>query len=330
MKTLRIAVLAYHGCMPTQLFGVADVLRIAADLDGNLGAKKRMRVQVELIALSGRSVAVAGGIPVQLKRPAGAYDLLIVPGLETRRHVDWAEKMAPLAREVEFIRNSFARGTPVAAICVGAFLLGEAGLLDGRKATTAWLFAGDLAARYPLAKVHSDAILAEDGAVITSAAVSSVFDMVIHLVKRHLGAEVAMATAAVALLPAERASQAPYVDNTLREPALPNFSQHVMQWLTSRLADKYDLETVAQAFHVSGRTLMRRVKEETGKSPLTLLQEARVDKAKLLLRTTRRSTVQIIEDVGYTDVASFTRLFVRVVGESPAKYRQRGAAAMRG
>lgn len=326
MKTVRIAVLAYSGCMPTQLFGIADVLRIASDLGQSVGARRRVDLSVELIGLPGKKVRVAGGFLLPLKRPTGFYDLLIIPGFETQRRQDWAAKLAPLSREREFISRSFARGTAVAAVCVGAFLLGEAGLLNGRNVTTAWLFAGDLATRYPEAKVNSDAILLEDGAVMTSAAVSSAFDLAIHLVKRYLGAEVATATAAVTLLPTQRASQSPYVDTNLFERELPTFSQSLIQWFENRLTEEYDLNRVAEAFHVSGRTLMRRVNAETGKSPLTLLQEARVEKCKHLLVNSNGSIARIVEAVGYADVVSFTRLFTKLVGETPAKYRHRCVA----
>lgn len=330
MKTLRIAVLAYPGCMPTQLFGIADVLRIAGDIDAGLGTKPRLHLDVALIGLAGQKVTVAGGWVVQVKRPVGRYNLLIVPGLEARRQQDWSAPLAMLSREVAFIRKSFARGTMVASVCVGAFLLGEAGLLDGRKVTTAWLFAAELAARYPAARLNSDAVVSADGAVITSAAFSAVFDLAIDLVKRHLGAEVATATAAIALLPDQRASQSPYVDGQLLERRLPMFSQHLSQWFEDRLTEAYDLEGLAKAFHVSSRTLMRKVKAETGKSPLTLLQEARVEQSKRLLRSTRWPVARIVEAVGYADVASFARLFTRHVGETPAKYRHRCVTGLPG
>lgn len=323
MKTLRIAILAYSGCMATQLFGIADVLRIAEDIDAGLGSRRGQRFDVQVIALAGRTVTVAGGLVLQLKRPVRKFDLLIVPGMAIQQTPDWSAKMAPLAREVAFIRKSFARGSAVASICVGAFLLGEAGLLNGRQVTTAWLFAADLAARYPAAKLNADAVLLEDGAVMTSAAVSSAFDVAIHLVKRHLGAEVATTTARAALLSAPRASQAPYVDHHMLEHRLPSFSQSLQQWFKDRLTDGYDLERVAQAFHVSSRTLMRRVKAETGVSPLTLLQEARVARAQELLTSTNWSVARIIEAVGYSDPASFARLFTKHVGETPARYRRR-------
>lgn len=326
-KPLRIAILAYEACMGTEIFGLADVLLIATHIASHMakprGSVSQKPFDVQVVGLAGRTVTVAGGIAVGVKRPRGVFDLLIVPGLEVSRRGEWAAKLAPLSRELVFIKKTFARGTPVASVCVGTFLLGEAGLLAGRQVTTAWLFANELARRYPTAKLNAEAVLIEDGAVTTTGAVSSAFDLAIHLVKRTLGAQVATATARVALLQSPRASQAPYVDATLLAPSMPSFSQSVAQWLSERLPQTYDLERLALAFHVSTRTLLRRVKAETGQSPLALLQQARVEKAKQLLTGTAWSVARITEEIGYTDVATFSRLFASQVGETPARYRRR-------
>lgn len=322
-KPLRIAVLAYPGCMGAQVFGIAEVLGIAMDIAGVATQKGAPSFAVQIVALQGRTVRIAGGIAVSAARARGRYDLLIVPGLEISRQVNWSDKLAPLAREVAFIRKTFASGTPVASVCVGAFLLGEAGLLQGRAATTAWLFASALAERYPLASVQGDAAFVEDSAVTTTGAVSSAFDLALHLIKQHLGAEVATATARVALLPGQRASQAPFVDRQMMRQQLPAFSHSLTQWFQHRLTEDYDLQRVAKAFHVSASTLMRRTKAETGQSPLTLLQHARVDKAKHLLLSTAWGIDRITEAVGYADATTFSRLFARVVGETPARFRRR-------
>ncbi len=324
--SLRIGILAYDGCMGTQLFGIAEVLRIAHDLAQRAGPQRPINLQVQTVGVghrAGRVVRIAGGMSVAVQRPRGRYDLLIVPGLEITRNVDWDAKLAPLSGEVAFIRKTFAAGTAVASVCIGAFLLGEAGLLNGRRVTTAWLFAQDLARRYPAVRLQPDALVLEDGAVTTTGAVSSAFDLAFHLIKRLWGAELANATARVCVLPSQRASQAPFVDSTLVPRSLPSFSEQLAQWFGQRIAEEYELAQVARAFHVSPSTLMRRVKSETGLSPLSLLQQLRVDKAKQLLCGTNWSIARITEAVGYDDVVRFSRLFARWVGETPARYRRR-------
>ena len=329
-RPLRVAVLAYAGCMGTQVFGIAEVLRLGADIAKTLRPDPAPAFDIQIVGLRGRSATIAGGVAIATQAPKGHFDLLIVPGLEITRHVDWSRALAPLAQELVFIRKTFAAGTPVAAVCVGSFLLGEAGLLDGRHATTAWLFAPALAQRYPTVKLQAASVLQDDAGVTTTGAVSSAFDLAIHLLKHTLGAQVASTTARVSLLPDQRESQAPFVDARLMEHSLPAFSQQVAQWLETRLSEEFHLARLAQAFCVSTSTLLRRVKTETGQTPLVLLQTARVEKAKHLLHATQWSLARITEAVGYTDAASFTRLFKRLVGESPARYRRRTVHAAAG
>lgn len=318
MTTIRIAVLGYHGCMPTQLFCIADVLRIAADL----AQQPETQVQVHAVALGDGDVDLAGGIRIRLKRPRGRFDVLVVPGMETSRAGQWSKRLAGLAPEIAYIRKAASQGTQVASICVGAFLLGEAGLLNGRTATTAWLFARDLAERYPHSRINADAMLLEDGGVITTGAVSSAFDLALHLAQRHFGAAVAAATGRAALLQQQRTSQAPYVDASMFTPAEPSFARAVSDWLERRLAEPYDLALLAQAFHVSPRTMLRRVKLETAETPLGLLQRARVEKAKHLLLKTNLSIARITEAVGYQDQVSFGRLFTQAIGTTPTGFRR--------
>ncbi len=323
--TQRIALLAYEGCMGLEIFGITDLLLVAQHVAQAMGRSKPPAFEIQLVSLQSRSVKAAGGISLGTKAPRGTYDWLIVPGLEVVQGIEWPAKLARLQPELAYIQRSFARGTQIASVCVGSFLLAEAGLLQGRQATTAWIMARDLAARYPQIHVNPQAMLLEDGAIITSGAITATFDLALHLIKRTLGAQVASATARIALLPKPRSSQAPYADAQLITPPPPDtansFSGNVAQWLEKRLQEPYSLDRLAEAFHVSPRTLMRRVKAESGHSPLTLLQQARINQAKQLLQSTNWSIAKIVEEVGYSDIATFSRLFAREVGETPARYR---------
>jgi transcriptional regulator GlxA family with amidase domain len=322
MKAVRIALLAYPGCMGLQLFGVADILAIGADITRSHGAARAARVEVQWVSVQGGRVLLSGGIALDTAKARGRYDVLVVPGFGLQRPVDWDGRLAGRATEIAFIRRAFAKGTLVASACVGAFLLAEAGLLDGRKAVTSWLFAGELARRYPAAAVQPEALLVEDSAVITTGAVSAAADLAVHMIKRYLGAEAALATARVALLADRRNSQAAYVDPNVAAQSLPEFSQRLLGWFNGRLSTPYSLPAVAAAFHVSPSTLMRRVRAETGQTPLALLHAARVEKAKRLLSETRWSLPRIAEAVGYADASSFSRLFVRHTGQTPMRYRR--------
>lgn len=322
MGPKRITLLAYPGCMAMEIFGLSDTLLLANRIAQALTPGSPPLFEVTLASLKGAQIISAGGFSLGTDKAGRSMDLLVVPGM------DFAERQATqapfpgLAREVAYIERIFAKGIPVASVCVGAFLLGDAGLLDGRRATTSWLFTADLARRFPAAKVESTALLVEDGGVSTSGSFSATFDLAMHLIRQVASPEVARAVARMALLD-QRDSQAGFVDARMLGKPPASFAQAVHAWLLQRLIEPYDLQQLAAAFHVSGRTLLRRVKQETGESPLSYLQGARIDQAKILLESTNLSVAQVTERVGYLDVGSFGGLFKRLVKQSPAEYRRR-------
>jgi transcriptional regulator GlxA family with amidase domain len=324
MATRAIAVLAYDGCMGMEVFGICDMLllanRVAQAINGP-GSEPVFAVSV--ISVGGGNVVVAGGITIGTRRPPRSPGLLIVPGMDLSDRGACLKPMTRLAAQTAYINKVFAKGTPVAAICVGAFVLGEAGLLDGRRATTSWMFADALAQRFPLAQIDPAAMLVDDGGISTTGSFSAAFDLAMHLIRQTAGAKVARAVGRMGLIEGGRASQAAFVDSRMLEQRSAGFSASVYAWLDQRLLEPYDLNRMAAAFNVSPRTLLRRVSSETGQSPLAYLQSARINKAKHLLESTSLAVAQVTGEVGYTDVATFGSLFKRLVKQSPAEYRRK-------
>jgi len=322
MKTTRIAVLAYEACFGAELFGLADVLQMANRVAAQLETPAGMPFQVTIIGASARPARLAGGLQIEVGRKRGPVDLLVVPGFDFEAPAALGARLAALRPEAELIRRVFARGVPVASICVGAFLLGEAGLLNRRHVTTAWAFAPMLAKRYPTARVEPSALILRDGGVTTCAAFSAAFDLAMHLVRQHAPPQVATRTSKLTLISGTRDSQAPYADTTVVPSEGTPFSQAVMAYLQRRLREPYDLHRLAKAFHVSTRTLLRRFRAETGRSPLEVLQADRIARAKTLLESTTLSVGEVMVEIGYGDLSTFRRLFLARVGTSPARYRR--------
>jgi len=256
-------------------------------------------------------------------RPMQPVDVLVVPGFELVPGEDLDRRLSGLGPEVDQIKGRDRWGTTVVSICVGAFLVGEAGLLDHRHATTSWLFSDQLAERHPAATVTADELVVSDSGVTTTAAFSAMFDFVVDLVEAHCGRRIARQTARVALVDDVRSSQAAYVDQALLPAPGSTFGNQVQRYLDQHLAQPYSLPELAERFHVSTRTLLRRYKADTGESPLTYLQRARVRRARHLLEHTDRGLGEIHNAVGYRDPSAFTALFNRQVGVRPAVYRSR-------
>ncbi|MGL5862593.1 MAG: GlxA family transcriptional regulator [Phycicoccus sp.] len=312
---LRVAVLAYPGCFGSEVFGVPDLLTMARTVAG------RQTEDHDLAICSPRRrVTAAGGLPLRVD-PVREVDVLIVPGFDLDPARDIDAMMAPLAPEIDLIRRHTEAGRVVVSICVGALLLGDAGTLDGRRATTAWFLADDFARRYPRTDLHADQLVVTDAGVTTTAAFSAMYDFALDLVRRTDGDPVARRLARVGLLDQVRTSQTPYVDHAMLPQVGHRFSARVMRHLDQRVGEPVPLSAVAAVHHVSVRTLLRRFRSETGQTPLGYLQAARMRRARTLLETTEQSVAQIARTVGYADPSTFARLFATHAGQGPRDYR---------
>jgi transcriptional regulator GlxA family with amidase domain len=322
----HVGVLAYDGCLGTEVFGIVDLLLFANRIAAAAGGTHDL-FRVTVAAREASEVVTAGGVTLRAARWHQRFDLLVVPGFDVRspRHIDRAlDRWRP---EVAYIASAASAGIPVASVCVGAFLLGEAGLLDGRLATTSWLFAGQLRRRYGRADVDSDLMIASDGIVTTTAAFSAVHDLALQIIQVHAGDDLARRVARLSLVADNRNSQAPYVDAELLEPDADALVQSAKRWLVDHLAERYDLAVLAEAFHVSTRTMLRRFGNEAEQSPLSFLRQARVNAAKRLLESPDHTVTSAMRNVGYADLASFRRLFTTQVGITPAAYRRQFRAS---
>jgi transcriptional regulator GlxA family with amidase domain len=246
-------------------------------------------------------------------------DLVVVPG--THRFLEEPDPQALSA-----LRAAADNGARVAAMCVGAFTLAAAGLLDGRRATTHWQWAGELARRYPDIDVDPGVLFIDEGPVLTSAGVASGLDLCLHLIRQHAGPELAGRTARRVVIPAWRdGGQAQYIEHT--GPAAANHPlQPTIAWMDENALDTLDLQAIANHASVSVRTLNRQFREHFGTTPLGLLTTMRVNRARRLLESTGLTVDRVAEQSGFGSYPSLRYHFLRTVGVSPQKYRQGYAA----
>lgn len=317
---LRVGVLLYDGCFAAEAMAIVDMLTVANRVAQFSGTP--MPFAVSAVAVNPGPVATAGGTAIHAQPMSDAVDLLVVPGFDFGPGHGVPDDLARWRPEVVALRRASTRGTPIASICVGAFLLGAAELLDGRRATTAWLVAEELARRHTLAAVEPAAVLVEDGPITTTGAFSAASDLALHLARRHAGPDIARVTAKVTLTQPDRTSQAPFVEESLARRSRGAFSTAVRAHLLDRIHESYNLTELAAAFHVSTRTMLRRFRTETHQTPLAFLQTVRIARAKALLETTDLGVSEVARQVGYSDPASFRRLFASQAGISPASYRR--------
>jgi transcriptional regulator GlxA family with amidase domain len=275
-----------------------------------------------------RVVAAGGGRPVTssagldiatqpLPRLGTALDTLIVaggPGVDAAaadpKLCDWVRKRAGTARRV-------------ASVCTGAFLLGAAGALDGRRAVTHWSYCDELARRHPAVRVESDPIFVRDGSVWTSAGVTAGIDLALALVEEDLGRSTALAVARYLVVFLKRpGGQAQFSEALSLQTAEDEFGA-LHGWISRHLADDLSLPRLARQAGMSERSFSRHYARATGVTPQRAIERLRVEAARRLLSETRQPVKRISQRCGFGSEETMRRSFLRLLAATPQDYRHR-------
>jgi len=231
-------------------------------------------------------------------------------------------------RLVAWLRRHHPRIPTVVSICTGAFLLGAAGVLDGRRATTHWMFLDELRARFPRTRVVDEGIFVADRGVWTSAGVTAGIDLTLALVEQDHGHRVAMAVARRLVLFLRRSgNQAQFSAALRRQEKEPPRLRDISAFVLEHIDEALPVERIAAGVGMSTRSLSRWCREHLGESPAELARRLRVDEARRLLEETSLPLKDITARTGLGDATTLWRVFTRRLGVTPAAYRQRFAAA---
>ena len=252
--------------------------------------------------------------PHRLDRAASA-DLVVVPSW---RSMD-ERPPEPL---LQAIRDAVARGARVLSVCSGAFAMAEAGVLDGKRATTHWRYADAFAARYPQIDVDPDVLYVDEGQVITSAGTAAGIDACLHLVRQEHGVAVANAVARRMVVPPFRdGGQAQYVEAPVPLPRRAGTDEMaaLLDWVLQHLHEDLAVEDLARRAHMSPRTFARRFRESTGTTPHKWVLAQRVGHAQRLLEQ-GLSVEEVARRAGFGSAATLRSAFARERGTSPSAY----------
>jgi len=292
-------------------------LAAPAHLFGHLGAQ---RYSFTLAGVDATPVMTTSGFRVDVQAGLAALakaDTIVVPGYAgTGRRPD--------ERALRALRQAAARGARVMSICTGAFALAHAGLLDGRRATTHWYSAADLATQFPDVRVDPNVLYVDEGAVLTSAGVAAGLDLCLHVIRCDHGADVAAHLARhTVIAPHRDGGQAQFIEHPI-EPVLcgaPRLGP-TLEWALERIAEPLTVADLARHACVSPRTFARRFRSETGTSSIQWLLAQRVLRAQQLLERDGTSIDEIASRCGFADAAALRYHFNRAVGTTPTRYRR--------
>ncbi len=325
---LRVSILAVPETSATAVYGLYEMLSSVGVLWQQVTGEvvSARRIEARIVARSRRPFRSAIGTPIAPHASLaeqGLADVVVV--------TDISLPLAPAApsrwtAETRWVRQHLDAGAQVCSACTGAILLAEAGLLDGRDATSHWSASALFRDRYPLVRWHPERILCDggfEGRLLTTGGASSWEDLALHLVARHCGQEEATRLAKLFVLGDRSDGQLPFA--VMARPRQHDDAiVHACQlWLADHYALPNPVGQLAAHSGLPERSFKRRFKSATGYAPVDYVQALRIEEAKQLLESGNDAIERIAADVGYEDTAFFRRLFKRLAGVTPGRYRQR-------
>lgn len=312
MPLNNVAILIYDGVAPFELGVLCEAWTIDRTAQGIPNFDYAICAPVPGVVqtkLPGVSLNVEHGLD-RLEQA----DLICVPAMSK-------DETTP-PEVLDALRRAHDRGAKILSVCSGAFVLGDAGLLDGRVCTTHWLYVDELEARFPAATVKCDVLYVDEGQIITSAGSAAGLDACLHIIRTELGASVASTIARrMVVAPHRDGGQAQFIETPV-PVATADTLQPLLEWMTAHLDEDLSVDTLAAKAMMAPRTFARRFKAETGTTPYHWLTNQRVMLAERMLEETDETIERIATKAGFSNATAFRHHFARLRGTSPQQYRR--------
>ena len=326
---MNITLLMADRCSSTSVAATMDFFETANVLH-HYAVKKNARearsnsplFQLQTASMDGQQITCSSGLrltPDKSLEDVNNPQLIVVPGFM----FNILGVLPSLGKMVEWLQLQHQQGSYIASMCTGAFVTAQAGLLDGRCATTHWLFGEQFARSFPKVKLQIERTVTDDGQLLCSGGSTSGSDLLLHLVRKFSSPQLAAECAKKLLVDTSERSQTPYSSTTFKKNHTDAEILKIQIWLENRIGQSILMEQLADDFGLSMRNFIRRFKEATDQTPIEYLQNLRLEKAKFLLESSQQAFDQITLQVGYEDGNSFRRLFKQRVGLTPSEYRKK-------
>ncbi|MFK5954136.1 MAG: helix-turn-helix domain-containing protein [Desulfobacterium sp.] len=317
---VTIDILAIEDGLYSNIMTLHDAFFIANLWYTKLTESSSPLFETRILTLDGKPIKACGGFEVKPDRSlyeAKKSDYLIIN--------PFMPHQSPIPKGLDKLGNRLAslmdKGTIVATVCTGAFILAETGLLDHRRATTHWQFARMFKKQYPKVRLEPEHMLVQDGNIISTGAVTAVYSLILHIIHKVGSPGLASVISKALLQDGSRKDQAPY---SIFSPEKKHKDIQVLKaqkFIEKEFASISNIDAIAGEVGVSPRHFIRRFKKATGEPPLKYLQQVRIEKAKEKLENTKDTVDEITWAVGYKDISSFGRLFKQQTRLSPTAYR---------
>ncbi len=246
-------------------------------------------------------------------------DLVVIPALSG----DMKTAIAKNKNLIPWIQQHYNNGAEVASLCVGAFLLGATGLLNGKKCSTHWGFIHEFREMYPEVEVVDGSIVTEEKRIYSSGGANSYWNLLLHLVEKYTNTETAILASKYFAIDIDRDSQSAFAMFKGQKDHNDNEILKAQKYIEKNIHEKITIDELANKVAVGRRSFERRFKQATNNSVLEYIQRIKIEAAKRQFETSRKNINEVMYDVGYTDTKAFRDLFKKITGLTPIEYRNK-------
>jgi transcriptional regulator GlxA family with amidase domain len=318
-KHISILIPAGHSSM----VNIAGTHQIFNQVNGFLASRgKEPAFEVELVGLVNPTEQTNGLFaikPTRLFSDVLKTDLIIIPAIhdEPGRMDERNKKFIP------WIIKHYEAGAEIASLCVGAFFLASTGLLNGKQCSTHWIHAANFRKMFPEVQLVDDKIMTEDGGIYTSGGAYSFLNLLLYLIEKYTGREIALLTAKAFMIDVDKASQSPFIIFDGQKDHDDEPVKKAQEFIENHFEDRISAEQLAAMFALSRRTLERRFKSATSNTITEYVHRVKVEAAKRSLEITHKNVNEVMFEIGYNDSKAFRSTFRKVTGMSPVDYKRK-------
>ncbi len=322
----HISILIPHG--HTSMVNIEGTHQIFNEVNGFLTAMGRSPLfTVQLVGIA-RQASQRDGLftvkPDTLISEVKKTDLIIIPAI----HGDPKTVLDENADFIPWIVGQYQGGAEVASLCIASFFLASTGLLDGKQCATHWLSANHFKAMFPAVNLVDDKIMTEEDGIYTSGGAYSFLNLLIYLIEKYAGRDMAIRTAKTFMIDIDRLSQSPFIMFEGQKAHDDESIKQAQVFIENHVEDKITVDQLASMLALGRRNMERRFKKATANTVMEYIQRVKIEAAKKNLETGRKNINEVMYDVGYADTKAFRSIFKRITGLSPIEYKNKYSKAM--
>lgn len=318
---MKVAVLNFEGAVVSSVAGPYDMFSKLKSISESMKVKSKTFFDVDIVnsnmLAECKPFNMIGNVTVSTKRK---YDLIMIPAMQFDCIAETLQREKEM---IKWIRRQYERGAEIASMCLGAFVLASTGLLNGKKVTTHWIGAVPFRQMFPLVKLQDDKMIVDEGRIYSSGGAFAFTSLVIYLIEKFCGRDMAFVAAKVFMIHVHDSSQHSFAIFNLQR----NHSDYDINKVQDYIEKNYDelltVNGLAEKFNMSSRTFIRKFTAITRNTPLEYIQRVRVEAAKRLLEKRKLTVEQVCMEVGYGDFGFFRNIFKRLTGLTPQEYKRK-------